>query len=215
MMRLTLTPCSLIIAVLLGNNLMFASSMSLHHTTVSDLPTPSFLIDMDMLHKASASIQTTPLPSTSSSSSSSSSTTEKNLEITYPCLSLPKYGKILVPHPQSINTARRIDSTDNDTPTPNKSNPPYDVSNFRGRSALGYIYASVSMSKSCPVGKETHSRDGTFLAEIDVPYGLGRNSQLVMGINNHHVGSYYWARSVGMGASMEAPGGDLSETAMG
>jgi hypothetical protein len=27
-----------------------------------------------------------------------------------------------------------------------------------------------------------------------------------MGINNHHVGSYYWARSVGMGASMEAPG---------
>ena len=189
MMRLTLTPCSLIIAVLLGNNLMFASSMSLHHTTVSDLPTPSFLIDMDMLHKASASIQTTPLPSTSSSSSSSSSTTEKNLEITYPCLSLPKYGKILVPHPQSINTAGRIDSTDNDTPTPNKSNPPYDVSNFRGRSALGYIYASVSMSKSCPVGKETHSRVGTFLAEIDVPYGLGRNSQLVMGINNHHVGS--------------------------
>ena len=71
------------------------------------------------------------------------------------------------------------------------------------------------MSKSCPVGKETHSRVGTFLAEIDVPYGLGRNSQLVMGINNHHVGSYYWARSVGMGASMEAPGGDLSETAMG
>ncbi|OEU11335.1 hypothetical protein FRACYDRAFT_245645 [Fragilariopsis cylindrus CCMP1102] len=162
MMRLTLTPCSLIIAVLLGNNLMFASSMSLHHTT--------------------------------------------NLEITYPCLSLPKHGKILVPHPQSINTARRIDSTDNDTPTPNKSNPPYDVSNFRGRSALGYIYASVSVSKSCPVEKETHSRDGTFLAEIDVPYGLGRNSQLVMGINNHHVGSYYWARSVGIGASMEAPG---------
>ena len=73
------------------------------------------------------------------------------------------------------------------------------MSNIRGQSALGYIHASVSVSKSCPVGKETHSRDGTFLAEIDVPYGLGRNSQLVMGINNHHVGSYYWARSVGMG----------------
>lgn len=126
---------------------------------------------MDMLHKASASIQTTPLPSSSSSSSSSPS--EKSLEITYPCLSLPKHGKILVPHPQSINTARRIDSTDNDTPTPNKSNPPYDVSNFRGQSALGYIHASVSVSKSCPVGKETHSRDGTFLAELMYPMVSG------------------------------------------
>ena len=30
--------------------------------------------------------------------------------------------------------------------------------------------------------------------------------RLVLGINNHHVGSYYWARSAGSGASMEAPG---------
>jgi hypothetical protein len=31
-------------------------------------------------------------------------------------------------------------------------------------------------------------------------------AQLVLGLNNHHVGSYYWARSAGSGAAMEAPG---------
>jgi hypothetical protein len=37
--------------------------------------------------------------------------------------------------------------------------------------------------------------------ETEQPY-----AQLVLGLNNHHVGSYYWARSAGTGASMEAPG---------
>jgi hypothetical protein len=30
-------------------------------------------------------------------------------------------------------------------------------------------------------------------------------------LNNHHVGSYYWARSAGSGAAMEAPGIELSQ----
>ena len=31
-------------------------------------------------------------------------------------------------------------------------------------------------------------------------------AHLVLGLNNHHVISYYWARSAGSGAAMEAPG---------
>ena len=48
----------------------------------------------------------------------------------------------------------------------------------------------------------------TFLVEIDLTPELYGSSgaQLVLGLNNHHVGSYYWARSAGSGASMEAPG---------
>jgi hypothetical protein len=39
----------------------------------------------------------------------------------------------------------------------------------------------------------------------------GPIAQLVLGLNNHHVGSYYWARSAGSGAAMEAPGIELSQ----
>ena len=48
----------------------------------------------------------------------------------------------------------------------------------------------------------------TFLAELDLtPSKCGSSgAELVLGLNNHHVGSYYWARSAGSGASMEAPG---------
>ncbi|KAL7539845.1 hypothetical protein ACHAWF_007418 [Thalassiosira exigua] len=47
----------------------------------------------------------------------------------------------------------------------------------------------------------------TFLAEIDLDPALcGGGAKLVLGLNNHHVGGYYWARSAGAGSSMEAPG---------
>ncbi len=58
----------------------------------------------------------------------------------------------------------------------------------------------------------------TFLAEVDLlqkhmqPVDLSEPQKkmepptLVLGLNNHHVISYYWARSAGAGAAMEAPG---------
>jgi hypothetical protein len=56
-------------------------------------------------------------------------------------------------------------------------------------------------------------RSETFLCQLDLPdaadlhLGGGEPcAQLVLGLNNHHVGSYYWARSAGGGAAMEAPG---------
>jgi hypothetical protein len=79
------------------------------------------------------------------------------------------------------------------------------------------------------------SSSSTFLAELDLPtsavlmlessaaasaaasFGADQPAaatspaaaQLVLGLNNHHVGSYYWARSAGAGAAMEAPGIEL------
>ena len=47
----------------------------------------------------------------------------------------------------------------------------------------------------------------SYLAEIDLsPTLCNGEAQLVLGLNNHHVGGYYWARSAGGGASMDAPG---------
>jgi hypothetical protein len=75
-----------------------------------------------------------------------------------------------------------------------------------------YWHASVVRSR----GDHDNDSSSTFLAEIDLPTNIMTESssstlssslpaQLVLGLNNHHVGSYYWARSAGTGAAMEAP----------
>lgn len=48
----------------------------------------------------------------------------------------------------------------------------------------------------------------TFIAEVDLPrYMAGsKGARPCLGLNNHHVGGYYWARSAGSGAAMEVPG---------
>jgi hypothetical protein len=65
-----------------------------------------------------------------------------------------------------------------------------------------YWHASVRRGRD----DRTCTEDECFLAELDAPVALAASSHLVLGLNNHHVGSYYWARSVGGGAAMEAPG---------
>ena len=45
------------------------------------------------------------------------------------------------------------------------------------------------------------------MATLDVPRcDLGLKPTLALGLNNHHAGSYFWAKSSGAGASMPAPG---------
>lgn len=100
---------------------------------------------------------------------------------------------------------------------------PSDCYDFQPRkqfeNSVGYLHSSVLRARE-------HVNDGdepkeTFLAEIDLSEKLcyfsaqgydeekieiEPKAHLVLGLNNHHVGSYYWARSAGMGSSMEAPG---------
>ncbi len=136
-------------------------------TLVSDLPTPSFIVDMDMLRKATSS--------------------------NYVPLYLPNYKRTIFPY--SLDSDQILANSDLST-----VGDAYNVQKYDGQiSALGYFHASVTRSRD---EKEV----GNFLAQLDLGTNLGAQAQLVMGINNHHVGSYYWARSAGMGASMEAPG---------
>lgn len=115
-----------------------------------------------------------------------------------PSIHLPKNNVILHPHPK-----KELDSSID----VGQKNDRFDISTFKGQSALIYLHSSVIRERENVT--EDDAPTNTFLAELDLsPPSLlaSESAQLVLGINNHHVGSYYWARSVGMGASMEAPG---------
>lgn len=147
---------------------------------VSDLRTPSFLIDLDVLRKTSG--------------------------LDHAALYCSKYDVTLIPVliDQSVQETfcghiydlSRLDSHDRHS----------------AQSSLGYWHSSLVNNREF-----FETIDSSVLSEIDLSpslcvapneeYSLQQNgATLVLGINNHHVGSYYWARSVGMGASMEAPG---------
>jgi hypothetical protein len=81
-----------------------------------------------------------------------------------------------------------------------------------GHPSIGFFHSSVIRAREDAIPEEDEPI-ATFLAEIDLDPSLcGVNddetppAKLVLGLNNHHVGSYYWARSAGAGSSMEAPG---------
>jgi hypothetical protein len=70
-----------------------------------------------------------------------------------------------------------------------------------------YVHTTVTRGK-----QPTDDSSTSFLAQLDSPPDIQDVTQLVLGLNNHHVGSYYWARSAGAGAAMEAPGVMVSDT---
>ena len=85
-----------------------------------------------------------------------------------------------------------------------------------GDICFGYIHCQVIKSSVSQVN------DSLFLCQLNLNSTVftGENNitvdssglltvapaHLVLGLNNHHVISYYWARSAGSGAAMEAPG---------
>jgi hypothetical protein len=80
---------------------------------------------------------------------------------------------------------------------------------IEGQAAVGYIHSSVIRTRCDDVDDNVDDNivSTTFLAEIDAtPTLCAGPAKLVLGLNNHHVGGYYWARSAGAGSSMEAPG---------
>jgi hypothetical protein len=86
--------------------------------------------------------------------------------------------------------------------------PPINVFDAHCKEPFCYFHSKVIRSKEDALEGQDDPVS-TFLVQVDLDHTLcGSNSgaQLVLGLNNHHVGSYYWARSAGSGASMEAPG---------
>mmetsp|Transcript_8869 Transcript_8869/g.14630 ORF Transcript_8869/g.14630 Transcript_8869/m.14630 type:complete len:288 (+) Transcript_8869:118-981(+) len=155
---------------------------------LSDVPTPSFIIDLQALRR----IAEPPL--------------NDNGEI--PCIRCPKNNLLLQP------VARDNDS---DNARHNHSNNVISC-NFQiidGQPAIGYLHSTVTRGRDDAIPGEDEPIS-TFLAEIDLdPTLCFSDAHLVLGLNNHHVGSYYWARSAGAGSSMEAPGvgyGNSSES---
>lgn len=173
---------------------------------LSDIPTPSFVIDVDSL------------PS------------ELNAKNTPPYLQLPKFSRKLSPTKvtkMGTNGKEEFDDEFYQSIECYEFKPRKQFEN-----SVGYLHSSVLRPRE-KVNESDEPKE-TFLAEVDLseslcffPKNINNNidqqkeeeknqsgtympgepkAHLVLGLNNHHVGSYYWARSVGMGASMEAPG---------
>jgi hypothetical protein len=76
--------------------------------------------------------------------------------------------------------------------------------------SLGTCYWHCQVTRAREEATEEDA--ATFLAETDL--SPETKAELVLGLNNHHVGSYYWARSAGAGAAMEAPGVVLKDSCL-
>ena len=148
---------------------------------LSNVPTPSFIIDVDVLQKITKS---TVLPS----------------------IFLPKYNVLVYPVP--ISTEGKAVSNNFVAPLVYEAN----FSPSNGRS-IAYLQSKV-------ITVEEKHVDSRFIAELDLPPSLCRDpsvntnattksesyARLVQGLTNDRVGSYYWARSTGLGSSMMAIG---------
>jgi len=183
--------CKCVVYLALTINLKVAHSLIL-----GDLPTPSFIVDL----------------------TSFTGLESENTKQSIPALHLPEQRVTLFPITDVDDTSAMVDyDASNFDMTTIDDNQPY--SNF-------FLHSSVIRAKSDFVEFRDESKE-LFLAEIDLPPSLtgykrptaddinqesDSPAKLCLGLNNHHVGGYYWARSAGSGASMEAPGVVYSET---
>lgn len=141
---------------------------------MSELPTPSLVLDMKILQRhVDSGKKSSPIPR----------------------LELSNNQGVLCPCKAFAQTSIDPDA------------PPIRLLDAHAKEPFCYFHTTVIRSREDAL-KGKDDPVSTFLVEIDlVPELCGSSgAQLVLGLNNHHVGSYYWARSTGSGASMEAPG---------
>jgi len=154
--------------VLAALSLCFVPKYKAEALLLSDLPTPSFLLDVRALRKRHG------IPSS-----------------IVPSLRLPGHDVVL--RPCGPETYRELDAPIATTTYDDKSTVTLDLTDKVDEAALAYFHASVVTSRG-----DENCRAETFLAELDLPPSFCP-ARLVLGLNNHHVGSYYWARSAGKG----------------
>jgi hypothetical protein len=155
---------------------------------LSDLPTPSFIVDTQALHRLVR-------PPTG--------VDDVGKEAAAPIFFVPSIrcpDTDVVLRPSMIGSSRCAMYDGSDVTVECR----FDV--VEGRPAVGYIHSAVVRAREEAVSG-VDDPPSTFLAEIDAyPFLCSGRARLVLGLNNHHVGGYYWARSAGAGSSMEAPG---------
>eukprot|EP00551_Chaetoceros_affinis_P009073 CAMPEP_0203675934 /NCGR_PEP_ID=MMETSP0090-20130426/22697_1 /ASSEMBLY_ACC=CAM_ASM_001088 /TAXON_ID=426623 /ORGANISM="Chaetoceros affinis, Strain CCMP159" /LENGTH=293 /DNA_ID=CAMNT_0050542305 /DNA_START=42 /DNA_END=920 /DNA_ORIENTATION=- len=179
---------SALMIILCNQSMLAAAGLVL----LSDIPTPSFVVDIDAL------------PS-------------KFHPESLPILHLPKFGTTLSPRKISHEKEGGVSDCKNAATLLKYE---FGTDDDEGQK-VGYLHSSVIRARED--ASEDDEPVSTFLAEIDLTQSLcsfdndddddggtanndKAKAHVVLGLNNHHVGSYYWARSAGMGSSMEAPG---------
>jgi hypothetical protein len=165
-----------------------------------DIQTPSFLIDLSAVQRAMKD----PFQAIS--------TTATRYRPPHPLIvpiQVPGTNQMIVPCKASTYTIGMVPDTDRFLLGPMDlfDDDNNDTMTASGNICCGYVHCSVTQSFI--------DSGGIDVAELDLPSRLLGDAecselQLVLGVNNHHVGSYYWARSAGSGAAMEAPGIVLS-----
>lgn len=145
---------------------------------MSDLPTPSLVFDMQALQRYV-----------------DSSTGQKSSLI--PPLALTNDTCVLYPFEAPKQISNEVDLKAS----------PVRIGDAQTDEPFCFLHSSVLRSREQALEGQDDPV-ATFLAEVDCTKAECGDSgaELVLGLNNHHVGSYYWARSAGSGAAMEAPG---------
>lgn len=210
MMMLTqrLHPHPITVGILIAASTTIPCKSSL--ILLSDLPTPSFIIDTQALlrrHVVSMAAAAGP---------SADDTASPLFRSILPSIRCPKNGILLHPSLMSgggVSPSTKSYPTISDAAECTTIECDFDV--IEGSPSVGYIHSSVVRARE-DVILGVDDPISTFLAELDIdcclcsgndnPNGSDGGARLVLGLNNHHVGSYYWARSAGAGSSMEAPG---------
>jgi hypothetical protein len=129
---------------------------------LSDIPTPSLVLDVQAIQREIGSA-TTPIPP----------------------LKLPRSDRNLYAQVEEYEPSpHKFDN--NLTPVNIFNDSLRDLGNASGDVCFGYIHSQVLRSHEC------RGNDELFLVELDVPKQT--KAHMVLGLNNHHVVSYFWAR---------------------
>jgi hypothetical protein len=178
-------------------------------TFLSDITRPAFLIDLRAVQRATYWTKLKDLGTTSYIDEYS---------VPIPPILLSQSSDVLVPRPLNDHSTSSVAECPH---TFEQTAVPVDILRMESDSSVGDLcfgYIHCRVVKPLP----SQLNDGTFLCQLNLNstvFTEGNNitvdssdsltvapAHLVLGLNNHHVISYYWARSAGSGAAMEAPG---------
>ena len=174
---------------------------------LSDIPTPSFIIDTQALLRRHV------VRMAAAAGPSADDAASPLFRSILPSIRCSNNGMLLHPSLMSgggVSPSTKSYPTISDAAECTTIECDFDV--IEGSPSVGYIHSSVVRARE-DVILGVDDPISTFLAELDIDCCLcggdenpNGGARLVLGLNNHHVGSYYWARSAGAGSSMEAPG---------
>jgi hypothetical protein len=171
----------IILLTLLSISILISDSLVL----VSDLPTPSFLLDVSAIQRFMNPLH---------DKGDTHLYAEKTQKI--PAIVLPDAGAILYPEVDG--------ATDFDAPQCENLFRDNDVIAVESGEVFAYLHASVVLGRT---DYSTEGRRTNFLTELDLPPSLCYSKDLpqsaemaerhdiakpCLGLNNHHVGGYYW-----------------------